>query len=54
MGCVQVDEGRGSRGMGRWVKTSVQTFSNLFLKILAGAVTTDVGSLFQYFRTLTE
>ncbi len=36
-------------------KTSVQTFSNLFLKKLAeGAVTTEAGSLFQYFTTLTK
>ncbi len=35
---------------GRWGKTPVQTFSNLFLKILTeGAVTTEAGSLFQYF-----
>ncbi len=34
---------------------SVQTFSNLFLKILTeGAVTTKARSLFQYFTTLTE
>ncbi len=32
-----------------------QPFSNLFLKILTeGAVTTEAGSLFQYFTTLTE
>ncbi len=35
--------------------TTIQTFSNLFLNILtAGAVTTEAGSLFQYFTTLTE
>ncbi len=40
---------------GRWGKTSVQTFSNRFLKTLTeGAVTTKAGSLFQYFTTLTE
>ncbi len=48
------------RGLGRWAfsqwgKTSGQTFSNLFLKTLTeGAVTTEAGSLFQYFTTLTE
>ncbi len=46
--------------MGRWVfsqrgKTSVQAFSNLLLNILTeGAVTTEAGSFFQYFTTLTE
>ncbi len=53
----------GGREMGRWVfsrwgrwgKTYVQTFSNLFLKTLTeGAVTTEAGSLFQHFITLTE
>ncbi len=45
----------GGMGGGRWGKTSVQTFSNLFLKTLTeGAVTTEAGSLFQYFTTLTE
>ncbi len=40
---------------GRWVKTSVQIFFNLFLKMLTeGAVTTEAGILFQYFTTLTE
>ncbi len=40
---------------GRWGKTSVQTSSNRFLKTLTeGAVTTEAGSLFQYFTTLTE
>ncbi len=35
--------------------SKVQPFSNLFLKILTeGAVTTEAGSLFQYFTTLTE
>ncbi len=53
--------GRGKGGgwvfsqWGRWGKTSVQTFSNRFLKTLTeGAVTTEAGSLFQYFTTLTE
>ncbi len=53
--------GIGKRGgwvfsqWGRWGKTSVQTSSNLFLKTLTeGAVTTEAGSLFQYFTTLTE
>ncbi len=37
------------------VQTSVQTFFNLFLKSLTeGAVTTETGSLFQYFTTLIE
>ncbi len=36
-------------------KTFVQSFSNLFLKTLTeGSVTTEDGSLFQYFTTLTE
>ncbi len=40
---------------GRWGKTSVQTSSNRFLKILTeGAVATEAGSLFQYFTILTE
>ncbi len=40
---------------GRWGKTSVQTFSNHFLKVLAGgAVTTAAVSLLQYFTTPTE
>ncbi len=40
---------------GRWGKTSVQTSSNRFLKTFTeGAVTTEAGSLFQYFTTLTE
>ncbi len=40
---------------GGFGETSVQTFSNLFLKPLTeGAVTTEAGSLFQYFTTLTE
>ncbi len=61
MGGVQV--GWGGREMGRcvfskwggWGKTYVQTFSNLFLEALTkGAVTTEAGSLFQYFATLTE
>ncbi len=39
----------------RWGKSSVQTSSNRFLKTLTeGAVTTEAGSLFQYFTTLTE
>ncbi len=52
--------GEGVREFGRsdfsqWGNTSVQTFSNLFLKIpTEGAVTTEAGSLFQYFTTLTE
>ncbi len=40
---------------GRWRKTSIQTFPNRFLKILTErAVTTEAGSLFQYFTTRTE
>ncbi len=40
---------------GRWGKISVQTFSNRFLKtLIEGAVTTEAGSLFQYFTTLTK
>ncbi len=53
MGGVQVGW-RGVGQWGRWRKTSVQTFSNLFLKTLTqGAVTTEAGSLFQYFTTLS-
>ncbi len=53
----------GGREMGRCVfsqwgrrgKTYVQIFSNLFLKILTeGTVSTEAGSLFQYFTILTE
>ncbi len=41
--------------MGEMGKTSVETFSNRFLKTLTeGAITTEAGSLFQYFTTLTE
>ncbi len=37
------------------IEVSFQIFSNLFLKIFTeGAVTTEVGSLFQYFTTITE
>ncbi len=51
--------GMGGEGVisqwGSWGKTSVQTFSNIFLKTLPeGAVTTEAGSLLQYFTTLTE
>ncbi len=39
----------------RWGKISVQTFSYRYLKTLTeGAVTTDAGSLFQYFTTVNE
>ncbi len=39
----------------RWGKASVQIFSNIFLKALKeGAGTTQAGSFFQYFTTLTE
>ncbi len=35
--------------------TSVQTFFTIFMKTLTeGAVTTEAGSLFQYFTALTE
>ncbi len=63
MGGVQVERGGvGTWGvgvsvqsMGRWGKTSVQTFSNPFLKKLTEeAVTTEAGSLFQYFTTFIE
>ncbi len=61
MGGVQVVGGEyGIRemrvqSMGEMGKTFVQTFSNRFLKTLTeGAVTTDAGSLFQCFTTLTE
>ncbi len=56
MGGVLV--GRGGMSVsqwGRWERISVQTFSGRFLKILTeGAVTTEAGSLYQYFTTLTE
>ncbi len=40
---------------GRWGMTSVQIFSNLFFETSTeGAVTTEAGSLFQYFTTLPE
>ncbi len=40
---------------GRWGKTSVQNFFNLFLKTLTeGAVTTEAGNLFHYFTSFTE
>ncbi len=40
---------------GRWRKTSVQTFSNFFLKTFTeGAVTTEAWGLFQYFTALIE
>ncbi len=40
---------------GRWGKTSVQTSSIRFLETLTeGAVTTEAGSLFQFFTTLTD
>ncbi len=39
----------------QWGKISVQTFSDHFLKQLTeGNVATEIGSLFQYFTTLTE
>ncbi len=61
MGGVQVRWGSRDIGRrvfsqwGRWGKTSVETFSNLFLKtLIEGAVTTETGGLFQYFTTLNE
>ncbi len=53
-----VSVNRGNVGVfsqwGRWGKIFVQPFSNLFLKTLTeGALTTEAGSLFQYFTTLT-
>ncbi len=63
MGGVQVEGGGVGemrwgwvvRQRGRWGKTFVKTFSNRFLKTLTeGTVTTEAGSLFQYFTTLTE
>ncbi len=58
MGCLQV----GWWGVGEWGdECSVnggdgeRLLSNLFVTALTeGAVTMEVGSLFQYFRTLTE
>ncbi len=38
---------------GKMGKISVHAFSNLFL-LTEGTVTMEVGSLFQYFTTLTE
>ncbi len=53
--CVGGLGGMSVQSMGEMGKISVQTFSNLFLKNLTeGAVTTEAGSLFQYFTTLTE
>ncbi len=55
MGGVQVGRGVGVQSMGELGKTSVQIFFNRFLKTLAeGAVTTETGSLFQYFTTYTD
>ncbi len=43
------------QSMAEMGKTSVETFSNRFLKTLAeGAVMTEAGGLFLYFTTLTE
>ncbi len=56
-------DGGRSRGMGKWVfsqwgrwgRISVQTFFSLYLEILTeGALTTEIGSLFQYSTTLAE
>ncbi len=47
--------GGGVQSMGKWGMISVQTFSNRVMKTLTeGGVTTEAGSLFQYFTTLTE
>ncbi len=55
MGGVQVGRGVGVQSMGELGKTSVQIFSNRFWKTLTeGAVTTETGSLFQYFTTFTD
>ncbi len=57
MGGVQLGGGLGNWGDESSVngEDGVRLLSNLFLKILSeGAVTTEVGSLFQYFKTLTE
>ncbi len=56
VGWVRVRNGEVSaQSMGGWEKTSVPTFSYIFLKKLTeGAVMTDTRSLFQYFTTLTE
>ncbi len=63
MGGVQVGRWGGGRekggmsvqSMGEMGKDFLQTSSNRFLKTLTeGAVTTEAGSLFQYFTTLTE
>ncbi len=52
---VTVNGWYAGRGLGRWGKTSVQTFSIFFLKELTeGTVTTGAGSLFQYFTTFTQ
>ncbi len=41
--------------IGRRGSTVIETFSNLFLKKVAeGAVTTEAGSIFQYYTSLTE
>ncbi len=57
MGGVLLGRG-GGRVFSQWGrrgKTSVQTFSSrLFKKLTEGDVTTEAGSLFQYFTTLTE
>ncbi len=53
--CAGRRGGVSVQSIGRWGKASVEIFSNLFLKTLTErAVTTEAGSLFQYFTTLTE
>ncbi len=51
-------EGKGEisvQSIGRRGNTSVETFSNLFVKkVVEGAVTTEAGGIFQYFTSLTE
>ncbi len=47
--------GRGGEGRAGGGETSVLTFSSPFMRTLTeGAVTTEGGSLFQYFTTLAE
>ncbi len=54
-GEVEERGGECSISGGRWGKTFVQISSSRFLKTLTkGAVTTEAGSLFQYFTTLNE
>ncbi len=56
MGGVQVGRGGGVFSQwGGWGKATAKIFSKRFMKTLTeSAVTTESGSLFQYFTTLTE